>query len=243
MKRRNLTLSICMLAILAFSSIGFAAWVITRPSTDYATEGAIIVDAATNGAYELVVPTTAGNIVFGAPADATNDGTQWLVNEDNTEVLSQTIQISVDIADDNTELEDIAINDLKISLAYVSKSTDSEGKPIEVDESASFQACVDANLIVAPKLYYCSAINTETGEKTWTEFASGATLDDAVCFLNGVCELKVEFAWGTEFNSMNPYEYYNGLDYTNALAVEAEENLNLLHENLEGVYYKLTING
>ena len=92
MKTRKLTLVLTLLAVLAFTSIGFATWVITKPATDIYSEGAIIVDDATNGAYQLIVPEDAGNIVFGVPADLSSSYSQvWLANDDNVEVLSQII--------------------------------------------------------------------------------------------------------------------------------------------------------
>lgn len=241
MRRRNLTLTLCLLAMLAFSSIGFAAWVITRPSTDHYSEGAIIVDAASNGAYELVVPQDAGNIVFGAP-DVAQKNTDWLVNAENKEVLSQTISVAVDIADEDKTLEDIVISDLTISLSYIGKET-VDGKIKEVDKSDKFAACVAANLVIAPKLYYYAGLDEETQEEIWVEFESGDTLDDTKCFINGVCVLKIEFAWGSAFDGKNPYTFYNGREYTNDLANEAQDKLNTLHTNLQGVFYKLTING
>ena len=117
MKTRKLTLVLTLLAVLAFTSIGFATWVITKPATDIYSEGAIIVDDATNGAYQLIVPEDAGNIVFGVPADLSSSYSQvWLANDDNVEVLSQIITIQVDTG--GKEFADIIkyVNDISVNL-------------------------------------------------------------------------------------------------------------------------------
>lgn len=230
MKTRKLTLVLTLLAVLAFTSIGFATWVITKPATDIYSEGAIIVDDATNGAYQLIVPEDAGNIVFGVPAELDSSYSQvWLANDDNVEVLSQIITIQVDTG--GKEFADIIdyVNDLSVNLEYIDTVENSK-----VDD---FNYCVEKGYIVAPKLYYLS-------EDNWTEYTLGKALTVEEAFDdNGVCQFKIEFAWGATFNSINPYDYYNGQTYSIPLADEAQTNLNDLYSHLKDVLYKLTITG
>lgn len=230
MKTRKLTLVLTLLAVLAFTSIGFATWVITKPATDIYSEGAIIVDDATNGAYQLIVPEDAGNIVFGVPAELDSSYSQvWLANDDNVEVLSQIITIQVDTG--GKEFADIIdyVNDLSVNLEYID--------PVENSKVDDFNYCVEKGYIVAPKLYYLS-------EDNWTEYTLGKALTVEEAFDdNGVCQFKIEFAWGATFNSINPYDYYNGQTYSIPLADEAQTNLNDLYTHLKDVLYKLTITG
>ena len=256
MKRRNLTLSLCLLAILAFSSIGFASWVITRPSAENFAEGQIIVDDATNGAYTLVVPTEMGQIVFGSPAEPGEYEEVWLNNTNHVEVLSQTIALQIDPAEDGKTFADIkdSVNSLKVSLSYISYlkndsgeyELDEHGNKIEQSKATNFTHCVTENYIVEPVLSYYAGKDDQDND-IWTEFTNGGTLDvDSAFNDQGICTIKVEFKWGSwggNTANVNPYDYYNGQKYTSALANEAQENLHDLYENLKDVLYKLTIEG
>ena len=256
MKRRNLTLSLCLLAILAFSSIGFASWVITRPSAENIAEGQIIVDDATNGAYTLVVPTEMGQIIFGSPAEPGEYEEVWLNNTNHEEVLSQTISLQIEPAEAGKTFADIkdTVNSLKVSLSYISyKKTESgayelddDGNKIEQSMASNFTHCVNENYIVEPVLSYYAGKDDE-GNDIWTEFNNGDTLAVNNAFnAQGICTIKVEFNWGSwggNTANVNPYDYYNGQKYTAALANEAQENLHDLYENLKDVLYKLTIEG
>lgn len=238
MKTRKLTLVLTLLAVLAFTSIGFATWVITKPATDIYSEGAIIVDDATNGAYQLIVPEDAGNIVFGVPAELDSSYSQvWLANDDNVEVLSQIITIQVDTG--GKKFADIIkyVNDISVNLEYISYTLNGNNEPVENSKTDEFNYCVEQGYIVAPKLYYLS-------EDNWTEYTLGKALTVEEAFDdNGVCKFKIEFAWGATFNSINPYDYYNGQTYSIPLADEAQANLNDLYSHLKDVLYKLTITG
>lgn len=249
MKRRNLTLSLCLLAILAFSSIGFASWVITRPSAPNYAEGQIIVDDATNGAYTLVVPTEMGQIIFGSPATPGTYEEVWLnnTNVEHVEVLSQTISLEIDPAEDGKTFIDIksSINNLTISLDYISYE-EQDGEQEEVSKATNFNACVTANYIVEPVLSYYAGKDAEDND-IWTVFENGDTLDVDDAFNDsGVCTIKVEFKWGSWGGStpnINPYDYYNSQDYSVTLANEAQQKLHDLYSKLNNVLYKLTIEG
>lgn len=104
MKRRSLTLVLCLLATLSLASVGFASWVISAGDTENAT-GQISVDTVTDNRIMITEikiggstwngtgwTGTAPKFVFGKPANGVDF---WLKNDQNTEVLELTLSFKV----------------------------------------------------------------------------------------------------------------------------------------------------
>lgn len=76
MKRKSLTMILCLLTCLSLVGVGFAAWVITGPAEDDVT-GNIIVDSVTDNRYTLTVVADQEDIRLTGPESAT---TGWLTS-------------------------------------------------------------------------------------------------------------------------------------------------------------------
>lgn len=117
MKRRTLTLMICLLSVLSLVSVGFASWIITANDTEDVT-GNIQIETVTDNRVFIVESTTdagikaSNNIVFGAP-ETMSDGDAWFTAEAGTqkEALSATITFKVvDANDDVVDADKVTVN-------------------------------------------------------------------------------------------------------------------------------------
>lgn len=92
MKRRTLTLTLCILACVALIGVGFASWVITNDVAG-TTEGTIEVDTVEDKVHIVTVTKNDDKVVFG-PDGATRENA-WLTDNGKTEQLEVTITIEV----------------------------------------------------------------------------------------------------------------------------------------------------
>ena len=102
MKRRSLTVLLCLLAIISLASVGFASWVISAGDTDQAT-GNIQVEQVSDKRLVIsdVSLTAQDFILAGKPASPVAEN--WLkVSGDTTEVLTTTLSFKVAFKDGTT---------------------------------------------------------------------------------------------------------------------------------------------
>lgn len=115
MKRKTLTLTLCILSCLALIGIGFAAWVIT-PTTTNEKVGTIQVDTVTDNSLTVEYKwlDDKSTFVFGEGGTAAKDG-DWL-----------------------TVSADALVKDFDLTLVVT--VTDKDGNPTEADVTASIKA-------------------------------------------------------------------------------------------------------
>ena len=95
MKRRTLTLMICLLSVLSLVSVGFASWIITANDTEDVT-GNIQIETVTDNRVFIVDIVDPSDIVFGAPETPETFANPWFTAKDMaTENLSATITFDV----------------------------------------------------------------------------------------------------------------------------------------------------
>lgn len=99
MKRKTMTLVLCLLAALALVSVGFASWVISA-GTSETTEGTITVDDVVDKRLQITKPQWAkGNtFYFGGPTAEQKKQvtkTAWLTNDDAEEKLTLSFTFTV----------------------------------------------------------------------------------------------------------------------------------------------------
>lgn len=105
MKRRTLTLMICLLSVLSLVSVGFASWIITANDTEDVT-GNIQIETVTDNRVFIVESTTgagikaSNDIVFGAPETMSNDDAWLTADGTKKEALTATITFKVVDAND-----------------------------------------------------------------------------------------------------------------------------------------------
>ena len=118
MKRRSLTVLLCLLAIISLASVGFASWVISAGDEEVAT-GNIQVEEVTDKRLEITGLTIEGvaygsenmpTFIFGAEDGKT---LSWLTNN-TKEVLSLTLSFKVVYKNDH----DTPVTDAVISIEF-----------------------------------------------------------------------------------------------------------------------------
>lgn len=218
MKRRSLTLVVCLLATLSLASVGFAAWVISAGDTEQLT-GSILVETVSDEKLEIrnikldetvYGQSTDVQFVFGKPSSGSTEY-HWLKN-DKTEKLSILVSFKVyEIkGNEETELDESALAS-KISLA------------------ATFAT---SSLVVAdsnPEKVYAKVVNG----------TPGISYDDE----SKTFQFTIELQWGDFFGALgtNPYTLYNASAYSESLANEARTKLTEMFEAMEGASYTVTI--
>ena len=130
MKRKTLTLTLCLLACFAVISVGFAAWIITNDAREEVT-GNIQVDTVTDSRLSIEIDSEAGStITFGKPEGYADGG--WLINDDETtEVLTATIVFKVKKGNDYVAFDAQGTEKIAVSATFASNITTEENKGVE----------------------------------------------------------------------------------------------------------------
>ena len=89
MKRKSLTLLVCLLACLALGSVGFAAWVITSDNSD-TTTGQVRVDVVKDARLQVNAEID-GTIVFGSRAKTSTVEHDWMKHSILCSMVSRVI--------------------------------------------------------------------------------------------------------------------------------------------------------
>ena len=157
MKRRSLTVLLCLLAIISLASVGFASWVITADDTENVT-GNIQVETVTDQRLDIKVADGQDlNINLLAPATQAKEGA-WLVGKSEKGSEKKTVAINFTLGFKNTQTTGTPI-------ATVTAEFDEETKTL-------IKKAVDANYIQEPTISivnngngnYVLTINFEWGE-------------------------------------------------------------------------------
>lgn len=110
MKRKTLTLTLCLLACFAVIGVGFAAWIITSDAEETVT-GNIKVETVEDHRLKIeIISTEADNVIrFGKPVGYAENS--WILNnEAETENLTATIKFTIKKGNATvTSLEDAKI--------------------------------------------------------------------------------------------------------------------------------------
>ena len=215
MKRRSLTLVVCLLATLSLASVGFAAWVISAGDTEQLT-GTIKVETVTDEKLEIrniqldstnYADATDVQFVFGKPADVVTTY-KWLKNE-TVDKLS--IKVSFEVFELVTGKEAVELKDqTKINIA------------------ATFEATKLA--VEGQEGKYYAKVADETPEVTFNS-------------VTDKFEFTIELKWGNFFGAdeTNPFKLYNDQPYSEALANQARENLTQMFTAMSGAAYTVGI--
>jgi hypothetical protein len=103
MKRRSLTLVVCLLATLSLASVGFAAWVISAGATEQLTGNILVEDVSDERLQITELAMTNKNFIFGYGTQGTNS---WLKHDasDEAESLTSTITFKLSYKTDTKEV-------------------------------------------------------------------------------------------------------------------------------------------
>ncbi len=222
MKRKTLTLAISVFALLAIISVGFASWVITRQDQSKPAEGSITVETI-NGKVnylEEVTIATDDKIHFGTP-ETMNKPNAWLTASNaKPQDLTATLKIVL-----TTNLADGE----KIKLTVKADASDPTKKAAY--ERAIATDPTSTNYIKAPVFKMGGTDVTELTSDNFSQNTSTQKYEAVV---------TIAFDWGTAFDGKNPYDYYNGKEFTPENVSAANTALSALAE-LDGIKYIVTV--
>ena len=229
MKRKTLTLVLCLLATFALASIGFASWIITNPdiSGSETTGNFTVYDTETKEISASVIvdkdvsdETKKGYFIFGKPSTYSPTSSQWLTA--GSDVKEEKLTVTLDITIGNANLLNGGSIDVvfyldtntlptAITNGYLTFKINNETVTFKTDIMDGKYAC---------KLTLKPTIN------------SGST--------DGTATVTLEFGWGAKFGYINPYNYYSDKAYA-SYSGEAKTNLVALEEAVTNLDFKVKI--
>ncbi len=229
MKRKNLTVLICLLAICALISIGFSAWVITN-EVSQGDEGSVSVDIVKDARVKINAEIVDDEkIIFGSK-EHNGQPNGWLKYDKTTgddgdilnldENLTITIKITV-------EKYSNLVEEAALTLTFAEKENGTK-----YAEAVTKEYVTALPTIVLNK----TDINDKKSTDVYAITSCEVSAEDTAVIL-----IDVTFSWGEKFDSMNPIDFYNGQAYTDDLGDEALATLEDLNTVLDNVSYTLTI--
>ena len=242
MKRKNLTVIICLLAICALISVGFSAWLITN-EVSQGDVGSVSVDIVKDARVKINAEIVDDEkIIFGSKEhNGTPNG--WLKYDkttyDNGEILNldENLTITIKIT---VEKYSNLVSEEALTLTFAEK-----------ENGTNYAKAVEKGYVSElPTIVLNKAdINDENSTKVYAITSFEVDEYDTAIIL-----VDVNFFWGGTFGSMNPIDFYNNQDYLDGeeysnpehpeyknTGDEALATLQHLNELLDNVSYTLTI--
>lgn len=204
MKRKSLSLTLCLLTCLALIGVGFAAWVVSAGDTKEVT-GNITVDTVTDARYKLELAGTNNlSVYFGKKNDASITN-PWLANPaEKEEALTVSFEVTVK-KNDGTEIEANIVGNATVDTKPTLSATFGapETDAWKIVTGGTVQGQTSYNLINAP-----SAVSIEKKADTTSTYT-----------------VTVTFAWGDYFKvgteNVNPYIFYNNKNINDTVSAES----------------------
>lgn len=249
MKRKTMTMMLCLLCTFALVSVGFASWVISTSTTEE-FEGNIVVETITDKRLDVKVSFLDGEatdnknkIVFGRPVSYTSsNNSDWLENDDfsenNLENFTLKFKVVISNKTDSSGIQ-LSISDT-LAFDFYAIEKDSESATTKNTKYNSFASysytpsgseSSETKEIVKP-------INTgDTGTKNPNitySYNEEEKYYEVTVTLGG---------WGSAFEGNNPYTYYNaitGNNLTDAKIAEAFELIDAI-KGLNDLQYVLVV--
>lgn len=206
MKRKTLTLAICFLALIAIVSVGFASWIITRPSEVASDPGSITAEAVTESGYQLSVAThgsSVANIHYGSVTGAPKKGgNNWLSN-DGAQPENLSYEMKLTSSKYEFMSDKVYVNVQSIEGTYLQDVNEyvdilSVNKFQKAGESAvqsKFNAAMAANYVAAPTITLNGAESANVYVKNFEiskdeHFGLMVKVDDEAAEFKTVKEIK-----------------------------------------------------
>lgn len=231
-KSKLITMAVSFLLAIGMVGAGFAAWVISAPTTSEAT-GSVTVDEVVDKRIKLTTATDDGtansawdaNVVFGAPETQDINGAWLTATGDNlpTQDMNSVIKVTITNIDDLKNL-DVETIKLEFSIAFENPADSENLTIVSFPESATVYNTTYADnesILTATETYYLIGLNdVSTSELVlYVDFA---------------------FTWniptGNGYSDQNPYNYYNNVDFSDMTADEIQDFVDDVKENLESMY-------
>lgn len=229
MKRKTLTMVLCLLTVLSVVGVGFASWIISADASDV-TEGNIVVDTVTDNRLSLSVSTpvdSEGNALvdfqfLGNSANPIEPTAPWLTTDS---LLDEVLEIDFTCTVTKMSNETFeSIDDVTIGANFITPATqvgevDDNGDPV-IDEATLEQVMVNTTYGDAINAG-CIALCTTEGYTDGIKVSAKTLSDDKKSITFTV---SIKYVWGTAFGGINPFDYYNAfIKVTNSEGVEVEQ--------------------
>ena len=188
MKRKTLTLVLCLLTVMSLVGVGFASWVISADTTKNVS-GNIVVDTVADQRLVITVNTESQNIVFaGKEKDYAFPSKAWLTlgGDDKTETLSVTYACSVTYKDSTIPFEVSKIEEKNIVGITVGAEFAATGT------TEAYETAITAGCFEEPNQEAVITGLTLSNDKTTLTF-----------------NVTITYSWGDAFGNLNPFKYYN----------------------------------
>lgn len=195
MKKRIITLTLSILAVIMLVGVGFASWVISQGDSTEA-QGNILVETIADKRLKVSAEVT-GNIQFGAPATGATTG--WL-REDATAgaVVSENLDVTLTVT--------------------VERPTS-----FSADELAALQ--VNPVFATTGDPAYAYILNGSNEKEAYPValFNTGAITEtsralDSADDKKAIIVFNVSLVWGSLFGTQNPYVFFNAHLVSDALS-------------------------
>lgn len=210
MKRKTMTLVLCLLAALALVSVGFASWVISVDANE-TVSGNIKVEDVVDSRLQATITPSAPSIVFGTPEGKASQ--EWLTNTTiGKEVLS--VKFTIVVTEGG---KPYAGHTDKIT------ATCQEGVVTYNEDGTTVKQITP--VAEGTEGNYAQAVSKEYVTKMTLSNVTESTSKP------GTYEVIFSVGWGAKFGGDNPYTYYNGkeaADYAEDAKTALTEMYNLL---------------
>lgn len=238
MKRRSVIMIIMTFMLLTLVGVGFAAWIITAPTTNKEVTGNIEVETVESKvAWQFDAKwvdaegndVTSADIVFGTPKETISKA--WLTNPAmGTENLTVYLSVKAQVATDENKKVEVAENDYaKIALEAVVNAATEQGEGESTNTPVNLKTYLGDLATVSVTL---KDGTSEINELSSTDLKKGVVL-------------KITFGWkykdGETHVVDNPYKYFNGLPYSEENAKAAEDYLKALYSLLDNCSFKVVL--
>lgn len=242
--KSKLTISIAsILSVLVLVGVGFAAWVIINPKVGADADGNIEVDTVTDNSYDIKAEfvktgdATNGTIVFGK--DDSTITTPWLTNNEKAEKLTATLTLTAQNFKTESWAE-ISKKTLTVSMNSLKSGAD--------DTGFAGLATGEKKYIKFPVITGTDITASKADAAQWSDVTVKIPLEKFK-YTKGettaTYELTITFSWGEYFtykgSIVNPYVFYNNMEYSTGNAALANADLTAIHKALDGVSYKVSI--
>lgn len=215
MKRKTLTLVLCLLTVMSLVGVGFASWVISADAS-VPVEGNIIVDTVADKRLELTVAfeNDQKDIKFcGAGETVLDPATNWLYLDDSSKVENLIVTV-------HCTLKYKGLDEQGNKIKFTVTDEDSK-KYVGIELSANFIEPTNTALTTA-KDASCIENKGAKIEKVKLDSTQTTLTFDVV----------ITYAWGSRFDNKNPFDFYNyNKSVNDKLTSSIEFNGTTLNEN------------
>ena len=218
MKRKTMTLVLCLLAALALVSVGFASWVISVDANE-TVNGNIKVENVVDSRLKATITPSAPSIVFGTPDTTASTG--WLTN---TSIGKQVLEVKFTIVVTEGD-KPYTGKANKITASYKEGVVTDDSDGTTVKQITPVADGTEGNYAKAVAAKYVTAMNLSAVTETSTQ---------------GTYEVTFSVGWGEAFGNTNPYTYYNALKVEDE-AENAQVALNGMYNLLQNCGFIITI--